>query len=104
MVVELTAVLGGTSAAFLWAAQGGYIHYVCEQNDMKLNKGYYYGLFYSMYCIANITSGVMTTFVLGFFSTAVYFWVLLGIGVSSILFCIFFVKNVQNTYGGDIRI
>ncbi len=101
VIVLVMAVIGGGSAGFLWTAQAAYIHYICEKNNMQSKKGYYFGLCYGIFCIANITSGLMTTFLLGFFSTTIYFWTLFGIGVVATLFCIFFVKNVQKVYGDD---
>jgi hypothetical protein len=39
--------------------------------------------------ISQITSGLVTTFMLRLFDVIVYFWILLGIGIISTLFCIF---------------
>lgn len=82
----------------MWVAQAGYIHYVCEQNDLQLRKGYYFGVFYGIFSISNITSGLITTFMLGFFEIVVYFWILFGIGVIAILFSIFGITDVQKKY------
>ena len=56
---------------------------------MHDRKGYYFGLFYAIYGFSNITSGLITTFMLGFFDINVYFWMLEGMSVLSLLFCIF---------------
>jgi MFS family permease len=98
VVVELLAVIGGFSAGILWVSQAGYIHYTCEQNNMQHKKGYYFGIFYGVYGISQITSGLVTTFMLGLFDVTIYFWILLGIGIIATLFCIFCITDVQTKY------
>jgi hypothetical protein len=63
---------------------------------MHHKKGYYFGIFYGVFGISQITSGLVTTFMLGLFDVIVYFWILLGIGIISTLFCIFCITNVRN--------
>ena len=98
VVVEVVAVIGGASASLLWVAQGAYIHFVCEQNGEQHRKGYYFGVFYGIFCVSNITSGLVTTFMLGLFDVLVYFWILVGVGVIATLFCLFCITDVQKKY------
>ncbi len=54
-----------------------------------------FGLFSSIYCLSNVTAGLITTFGLGFFNELVYFIVITCLGIVSIIFCFFFVKHVE---------
>ena len=54
-----------------------------------------YGIFSSIYCLSNVSAGLITTFALGFFDSQTYFLIITALGVLSILFCIFFVKNLS---------
>lgn len=98
VAIEVLAVVGGFSAGMLWVTQAAYIHFICERNGMQAKKGYYFGVFYGVYGISNITSGLITTFMLGLFDKTIYFWILFGIGVLSIFFCLFFIEDVQKKY------
>jgi MFS family permease len=98
VVVELLIAVSGFSRGILWASQARYIHDICEQNNMHHKKGYYFGIFYGVYGISQITSGLVTTFMLGLFDVIVYFWILLGIGITSTLFCLFCISGVQTKY------
>jgi hypothetical protein len=71
---------------------------MCEQNNMHHKKGYYFGIFFGVYSISQITSGLVTTFMLGFFEVIVYFWILLSIGIISTLFCVFCITDIQTKY------
>jgi MFS family permease len=95
VVVELLVAASGFSSGTLWASQARYIHDMCEQNNMHHKKGYYFGIFFGVYSISQITSGLVTTFMLGFFEVIVYFWILLSIGIISTLFCIFCITDIQ---------
>jgi MFS family permease len=98
IIVEVLAVSGGFGGGILWVSQAGYIHYICEKNNMQHKKGYYFGVFYGVYSVSNITSGLVTTFMLGLFEVTVYFWILLGIGILATIFCIFCITDVQTKY------
>lgn len=91
--------LAGCSAGFLWVSQGRYIHLACEKYGELKKKGEMYGVFSSLYCFSNVFSGLITTFGLGFFNALTYFSIITTLGVISIIFCIFFVRNIpQNDH------
>jgi hypothetical protein len=98
VAVEALAIIGGFSAGLLWVTQAAYLHFICEKNRMQNRKGYYFGLFYGVYGVSNITSGLVTTFMLGLFDKTIYFWILFGIGITSFFFCLIFIKDVQKKY------
>jgi len=100
VMLELFNISDGFSSSLAWIAQAGYIHYACEANGVKHRKGYFFGLFFAIYGTANITSGLITTFMLGFFEIEIYFWILEGLSIFALLFCIFYVVDVQKKYAG----
>jgi MFS family permease len=102
VVVGLLAIIGGFSASIIWVSQAAYIHFTCEQNNMQHKKGYYFGIFYGVYGISQITSGLVTTFILGLFDVTIYFWILPGIGIIATLFCIFCITDVQTKYANRL--
>ena len=65
---------------------------------MHDRKGYYFGLFFLIYSLSNITAGLITTLMLGLFEIEVFFWILEGISVITLLFCIFVLPDVQKKY------
>ena len=98
VVLELFNILDGFSSGLMWVAQAAYIHYSCEANGVSAKKGFYFGLFFAIYSLSNITSGLITTFLLGLFSVELYFWILEGLSVLTLLFAILCVPNVQRKY------
>jgi len=96
--VVVAAIIGGSSASLLWVAQAAYIHFLCEQNGLQHKKGYYFGIFYGIFSISNLSSALITTFMLGFFGIVLYFWILFGIGIFAVLFGLAIVTNVQKKY------
>ena len=89
--------IAGLSAGFLWVSQGRYIHLLCEKEGQISRKGEMFGIFSSIYCFSNVSAGLITTFALGFFDPQTYFFIITALGVISILFCLFFVKNISST-------
>lgn len=65
---------------------------------MHHRKGYFYGLFFAIYSVCNITSGLVSTFMLGFFDVDVYFYLLEGLSIITVLYCWFVVTDVQAKY------
>ena len=89
------AVVNGISASFLWVSLGRYIHNACHHfNDIE-NKGYYYGMFNTIYCSSNIFSGIVITFGLELLSHRNYFILVTGIGVFSFLYSVLMIKNIK---------
>jgi len=54
-----------------------------------------YGIFSSLYCLSNVTAGLITTFGLGFFDSQTYFYIITLLGIISIIYCFFFVKHLK---------
>lgn len=76
------AAIGGASAGYLWVSQGGYLHEVCRRYGLK--RGKYFGMFSYIYCLTNISAGLITTFGLGWFDAQIYFIILTAVGLLSI--------------------
>lgn len=91
----LGAVIAGCSGGLLWVSQGRYIHLVCEKYGALKRKGEMFGIFSTVYCLSNVSAGLITTFALGFFNELTYFSIISLLGAISILFCLFFVKNIK---------
>ncbi len=64
---------------------------------IKKGKCLDFGFFTTFYCFSNVSAGLLTTYALGFFDTRIYFCSIAACGVISILFCIFFIPNIDNT-------
>lgn len=54
-----------------------------------------FGIFSSIYCFSSVSAGLITTFGLGFFNDRIYFAIITVLGVIAVLFCLFFVENVD---------
>lgn len=87
--------VAGLSAGPLWVSQGRYIHIACVKSNELYKKGQMYGLFTLLYCFSNVTAGFITTFGLGFFDEKVYFYVITGLGIVAMLYCLFFVPELE---------
>lgn len=55
-----------------------------------------FGIFFVLYCLSNISAGLITTFALGFFNTQMYFLIITILGGISVLFCIFCIKPIDS--------
>ena len=91
------AFIAGLSGGPLWVSQGRFIHLSCVKNKEVDKKGKMFGFFTTFYCFSNVSAGLLTTYALGFFDTRIYFCSIAACGVISILFCIFFIPNIDNT-------
>lgn len=85
----------GLSAGLLWVSQGRYIHIICENAGIRDQKGDHFGLFSLIYCLSHISAGLITTFGLGLFSAYIYFLCITLTGISAVLFCWFFISDVE---------
>jgi hypothetical protein len=54
-----------------------------------------FGIFSTLYCLSNVSAGLLTTFGLGFFDPQTYFVFISVCGVLSILFCALFVRAID---------
>jgi hypothetical protein len=54
-----------------------------------------FGLFGVLYCLSNISAGLITTFGLGFFNPKVYFMMITVLGCISIAFCVLFLRPID---------
>ena len=54
-----------------------------------------FGIFTSIFCFANVSAGLITTFGLGFFDSQTYFYIITIMGVIATLFCLFFIKPIS---------
>lgn len=95
LIVLFGSFLSGLSASVLWVSQGNYMHLICERGNKQSEKGYYFGVFFRLYTASNILAGVVTTFLLGFFSVKFYFLIITSIGAASVLFMFFFLERVD---------
>lgn len=55
-----------------------------------------FGIFGVLYCLSNISAGLITTFGLGFFNAKIYFLLITVLGAISIGFCFFFIKPIDS--------
>jgi hypothetical protein len=55
-----------------------------------------FGIFGVLYCLSNISAGLLTTFGLGFFNAKIYFLLITALGAISIAFCFFFVRPIDS--------
>jgi hypothetical protein len=92
----LGAAIAGSTGGILWVSQGRYIHLVSILYNQQDEKGRLFGIFSTIYCLSNISAGLITTFGLGFFSPTIYFMLITAIGILAIIYCIFFVDDIQN--------
>lgn len=86
--------IAGLSAGPLWVSQGRYIHVACEKYGELDKKGQMFGVFSSLYCLSNVSAGLITTFGLGFFDSQTYFLIITVFGVIAFIFCLFFVREL----------
>jgi hypothetical protein len=83
------------SLGLLFVSQGRYVHLVCEKYGFLAKKGEMYGLLNGLYCMSNVSAGLITTFGLGFYDHVTYFYILGGLGVIALAFCFFFVRDIN---------
>ena len=88
------ASLSGFSAGFLWVSQGRYVHLVCERYGEMPKKGEMFGLLNGLYCLSNVSAGLITTFGLGFFDAFTYFSIISALGIFAFIFCYFVVRDI----------
>lgn len=53
-----------------------------------------FGIFSSIYCFANVSAGLITTFGLGFFDAKTYFSLITAMGFLSIVYCLFYIEDI----------
>ena len=85
----------GLFNSVLWVSVGRYIHNACHQYNGLERKGYYYGIFNTIFCSSNIISALVVTFGLKLLSHKNYFILVTGIGLFSFVFAVFFIKNIK---------
>jgi hypothetical protein len=58
-------------------------------------KGYYFGLFNTIFCISTVLGAIVVTFGLTLFAANVYFIIVSGVAFFAFLYGIFFIKDIQ---------
>ena len=53
-----------------------------------------FGILNGLYCLSNVSAGLITTFGLGFFNALTYFYIISGLGIFAFLFCYFVVRDI----------
>lgn len=54
-----------------------------------------FGLLNGLYCLSNVSAGLITTFGLGFFNPLTYFSIISALGIVAFLFCFFLVRDID---------
>lgn len=98
-VKYITSILGagvnGVGASFLWVAVGSYIHKVCHKYNKLENKGHYFGIFNTIFCISNVLGALVITFGLSYFSPNIYFILVSSVAFLAFFYGMFFIKDVN---------
>ena len=74
---------------------GRYIHKVCVKYGELERKGFYYGLFSTLFITSSIVGALLVIFGLDFLTHYQYFMVVAGLAVLSCIFCLVFVEDVK---------
>ena len=94
-LAALGGFVNGLSAGFLWVGIGSYIHIVCHHFKVIAQKGYYYGLFSTIYTWNTIIGAVIQTFGLLLMTFNLYFLLTSLIAVASFFYALIFIKNIR---------
>jgi hypothetical protein len=89
------AVVNGFANSVLWVSFGRYIHCVCHQNNKTSQKGYYIGLFKTIFSFSGVVGAVVVTFGLDLLSHQNYFILVGGIAVFAFVFSMVLMKDVK---------
>ena len=81
------SIINGVGVAFLFTCQGSYIHKLCTKYDVLPKKGYYYGLFNSIFTISTIIGAIVVTFGLDLLSHQNYFILVRSIALFASVIC-----------------
>ena len=95
IIICLGTSILGLSLGLLHVSQGRYVHLLCEKYGLSAKKGEMYGILNVLYCFANVLSGLIITFGLGFFDAVTFFYVLTAFGVITVVFCYLFVRDIN---------
>jgi hypothetical protein len=90
-LAALGAIVNGIGASFLWTSVGSYIHKVCHLHNKISEKGYYFGLFNTIFCASTILGAIVVTFGLSLFSYSIYFVLVSSVAFLAFLYGIFFI-------------
>ena len=93
--------VNGIGIGFLFTCVGRYIHNVCVLHNELHEKGFYYGLFSSLYTISTVLGAIIVTFAFDLLHHRQYFMIVTGVAVFSCIFCFFFVVDVKNSSTED---
>ena len=94
-MAALGAIVNGIGASFLWTSVGSYIHKVCHLYNKVPQKGHYFGLFNTIFCLSTILGAIVVTFGLSMFSYNVYFSIVSGVSFLAFIFGILFIKDLE---------
>lgn len=89
------SVANGIGASFLWTSIGSYIHKVCHIHNKMEQKGHYFGLFNTIFCISTVLGAIVVTFGLTLLSTKIYFVLVSGVAFFAFIYGIFFIEDIK---------